>query len=219
MVDGFICPVEQPFRITQTYAEHMDYAKKHPELKYNGGIDLYSDYLLILAAFPGRVDKIAYEENGYGNYVKLKHAWGYTIYGHMNSIYVQVGKEINAGIALGLMGSTGFSTGRHLHFEMRDLKEKVLDPTEYFEQTEAPKDLSGLPVICIAPAGGNLRRQPMGDLIMTVPNGTEGKIISGPEIRLGHSCYQVEFPVTGWMAREDAFGTKILEVYGLARKD
>jgi hypothetical protein len=54
----------------------------------------------------------------------------------------------------------------------------------------------------------------MGDLITTIPTGTVGKIIEGPVERFGLKCYRVEFPVIGWMAESDNYGTKILEPYG-----
>lgn len=58
----------------------------------------------------------------YGNYVVIDHGNGYyTLYGHMkyNSIIVEVGDSVNKGQKLGIMGTTGYSTGNHLHFEVR----------------------------------------------------------------------------------------------------
>lgn len=63
---------------------------------------------------------------GYGNYVVLQHTGSdgsifYTLYGHMinGSIQVSVGENVEQGRVLGTMGSTGNSTGPHLHFEVR----------------------------------------------------------------------------------------------------
>lgn len=75
----------------------------------------------ILAADSGRVVVAGWIDNsGYGNRVMVDHGNGYvTLYAHMSSISVQVGQSVNRGDLLGQMGSTGRSTGTHLHFEIR----------------------------------------------------------------------------------------------------
>ena len=212
-VELFKTPVSVPYIVTQTYQEHLDYAKQHPEMDYNGGIDLYSEDYSIRAAFDGIVDKVAYQSGGYGNYVKLRHNWGYSLYAHLDRVCINVGNSVTAGTIIGIMGSTGNSTGTHLHFEMRNLNEKVLDPTEFFQMAAEPVNAhSALTVLC-APSGGNLRKTPAGDYITTIPHGTVGKILGGPVYRYGLVCYEVEFPVRGWMAEKDSYGTKILADY------
>ncbi|GAC1343558.1 MAG: hypothetical protein NVSMB29_16380 [Candidatus Dormibacteria bacterium] len=68
---------------------------------------------------------------GYGNYVVVAHANGYqTLYGHLDRILVQAGQVVGAGQAVGLEGSTGWSTGPHTHFELRHLGEAV-DPMPF----------------------------------------------------------------------------------------
>ena len=58
--------------------------------------------------------------HGYGNYVVIKHSNGFaTLYGHMTSVKVNVGDNVKKGQQIGTMGSTGYSTGNHLHFEIR----------------------------------------------------------------------------------------------------
>ena len=221
-VELFRCPVRAPYVITQTYKEHLEYAAEHPEIVYNGGIDLYADDHDIRAAFDGTCEKVAFQENGYGNYIKLRHAWGFSLYAHLERIYINVGDKIPAGTKIGLMGSTGFSTGTHLHFEMRDPQEKVLDPTEFFATTPSGQSNEGTvpdnahsPLsVLVAPSGGNLRKTPMGEYITTVPRGTVGRIIDGPVYKYGLACYEVEFPVRGWMADADQYGTQILADYG-----
>lgn len=65
---------------------------------------------------------------GYGNCVRILHENNYlTLYGHLSAIKVKVGKRITAGDAIGNIGSTGRSTGPHLHYEVR-LNDKPLDP-------------------------------------------------------------------------------------------
>ncbi len=73
-------------------------------------------------------------EQGYGKMVEVKHANGYTSrYGHLSKLKVKVGDKVEAGALLGLSGSTGRSTGPHLHFEIR--KEKIaLNPARFFKQ-------------------------------------------------------------------------------------
>jgi murein DD-endopeptidase MepM/ murein hydrolase activator NlpD len=68
---------------------------------------------------------------GYGNMVEIDHGNGLaTRYGHMSEILVEEGEEVEAGAALGRIGSTGRSTGPHLHYEVRVDGEPV-DPTRF----------------------------------------------------------------------------------------
>ncbi len=75
----------------------------------------------ILSADAGVVTVAGWVDNsGYGNRVIVDHGNGYTtLYAHMSSISVRVGQRVNRGNVLGQMGSTGRSTGTHLHFEIR----------------------------------------------------------------------------------------------------
>lgn len=75
----------------------------------------------ILAADSGTVVVAGWIDNtGYGNRVMVNHGNGYsTLYGHMSKISVVVGQTVKRGDVLGQMGSTGRSTGTHLHFEIR----------------------------------------------------------------------------------------------------
>lgn len=74
----------------------------------------------IYAAFDGKVRLTAYEGKGYGNYVILRHPNGLeTVYGHLNKHLVKPDQVVRAGDPIGLGGSTGRSTGPHLHFETR----------------------------------------------------------------------------------------------------
>lgn len=75
----------------------------------------------ILAADSGRVVIAGWPDGyGYGNRILLDHGNGYqTLYAHLSGIYVIPGQSVNRGDAIGRMGSTGRSTGTHLHFEIR----------------------------------------------------------------------------------------------------
>ena len=70
----------------------------------------------------------------YGNYVLIKHTNGYyTLYAHMryNSVTVKVGQTVKKGQVIGYMGNTGYAFGAHLHFEVRDKNNIMIDPTAY----------------------------------------------------------------------------------------
>lgn len=76
----------------------------------------------IVAAQGGTVTSAGWNAGGYGNYVVINHGNGYsTLYAHMvtGSVVVQAGQVVKQGQKLGTMGSTGRSTGTHLHFEIR----------------------------------------------------------------------------------------------------
>lgn len=75
----------------------------------------------IVAADSGRVTVAGWPDNsGYGNRVVVDHGNGYvTLYAHLSQIYVKQGQYVNRGEPLGRMGTTGRSTGIHLHFEIR----------------------------------------------------------------------------------------------------
>ena len=69
----------------------------------------------------------------YGNFVRVDHGDGFTsFYGHMDSISVTKGQKVALGQQVGKVGSTGKSTGPHLHFEMRK-DGKIINPNDYVE--------------------------------------------------------------------------------------
>jgi len=69
--------------------------------------------------------------SGYGNYIVIAHDNDYsTLYAHMKTTNVRVGQEVNAGDKIGTCGSTGTSTGPHLHFEVM-IDGSTTDPIPY----------------------------------------------------------------------------------------
>lgn len=73
----------------------------------------------VLAADSGKVIVSGWSTVGYGNHVVIDHGNGYrTLYAHMQKLYVVSGQTVSRGSAIGQMGSTGRSTGTHLHFEV-----------------------------------------------------------------------------------------------------
>jgi murein DD-endopeptidase MepM/ murein hydrolase activator NlpD len=74
----------------------------------------------VKAADNGYVVAAGWSNDGYGNHIVIDHGNGYqTLYAHLNRIYVKVGDVVGKGAEIGQMGSTGRSTGPHLHFEIR----------------------------------------------------------------------------------------------------
>ena len=103
--------------------------------RFHAGIDINEGLNAnIFAADNGVVVTSTYE-SGYGNYVIIDHNNGYwTLYAHLNSANVRVGQIVVQGDVIGAMGSTGQSTGPHLHFEVRvgaNTKEKAQNPRNF----------------------------------------------------------------------------------------
>jgi murein DD-endopeptidase MepM/ murein hydrolase activator NlpD len=89
----------------------------------------------VRCAFDGKVRITGYEAKGYGNYVVVRHSNGLeTVYGHLSKILVSENQQMKAGEMLGLGGSTGRSTGPHLHFETRYLG-NAINPAKLFDFT------------------------------------------------------------------------------------
>ena len=99
---------------------------------FHTGIDLVEPFASpIYAADDGVVALVGVSSSGYGNYVVIAHSGGLdTLYGHLSAALVKVGQRVTQGQAIGLEGSTGNSTGPHLHFELR-INQKPVDPTPY----------------------------------------------------------------------------------------
>jgi len=99
---------------------------------FHTGIDMVEPFgSPVFAADDGVVALVGSSSSGYGNYVVVAHAGGFdTLYGHLSTALVKVGQSITQGTAVGLEGSTGNSTGPHLHFELR-IGQKPVDPTPY----------------------------------------------------------------------------------------
>ncbi|MEI4487270.1 M23 family metallopeptidase [Frigidibacter sp. MR17.14] len=101
--------------------------------RLHAGVDLAGAYgSPIYATADGTVTRAGWM-NGYGNMVEIKHDFGFeTVYGHMSKIRVSVGDRVSRGEQVGDMGSTGRSTGTHLHYEVRPGGNAV-DPMTYIK--------------------------------------------------------------------------------------
>ena len=85
----------------------------------------------IVAKANGKVSRVDFEALGYGHYVDIRHNYGFlTKYGHLQRSYVSQGQDIVRGQVIGGLGSSGLSTGPHLHYEIR-IGNQVVDSTKY----------------------------------------------------------------------------------------
>jgi murein DD-endopeptidase MepM/ murein hydrolase activator NlpD len=87
---------------------------------FHPGIDIANDYgVPIVAAASGTVTAAGWNSGGYGNMVDIDHGNGiWTRYGHAEAVVVTVGETVQKGQLIAYMGSTGFSTGPHVHYEV-----------------------------------------------------------------------------------------------------
>jgi murein DD-endopeptidase MepM/ murein hydrolase activator NlpD len=98
---------------------------------FHTGLDFASTNTRIDAAADGVVAAASPGTTGYGNYVIIVHRDGFvTLYGHLSAILVKVGDRVTQGQQIGVEGTTGASTGVHLHFEVR-LNGVPIDPSPY----------------------------------------------------------------------------------------
>jgi len=87
---------------------------------WHTGVDMTSGSLAILASDAGWVEGTFWDPYGYGTHIIINHGNGYeTLYGHLSESWVYPGQFVAQGQQIGVMGSTGWSTGTHLHFEVR----------------------------------------------------------------------------------------------------
>jgi len=121
-------------RVTQPFGP-SDLLLEPPLGKYahfHTGIDIAAPFgTTVTAAAPGVIVAVGHSSIGYGNYVVIGHGSGImTLYGHLLETDVLVGATVARGQRIGLEGSTGWSTGPHVHFELR-VNDSVVDPMPY----------------------------------------------------------------------------------------
>ena len=115
---GLIWPTNATRLITSPYGNRVS-----PTLgatTFHAGVDIGAPYgSNVLAALPGKVIDAGWY-GGYGLCVIIAHDEGIsTLYGHLDSIHVNVGQQVSRGQVIGLCGSSGISTGPHIHYEVR----------------------------------------------------------------------------------------------------
>ncbi len=128
---SFIWPTPSCTYITSGFGERV-----HPitgKVKRHWGLDIGAQMgAQIIASDGGTVITAGDTGNGYGTHVIIDHGNGYiTVYGHMSSVAVSEGQTVSQGSVIGYVGSTGFSTGPHLHFEIRS-GGGAIDPSQFF---------------------------------------------------------------------------------------
>ncbi len=142
-------PVTRDFRISEHFNAPRNYTFAPTKKQLHEGVDIVAidaqgNPVGVLAAQRGVIDKVGFAAEGYGNYVRIVHDWNgekwVTWYGHMSSITVQAGQFVLAGQKLGIAGTTGFSTGIHLHLTLQRIGrglsnytvDDAVDPEPFF---------------------------------------------------------------------------------------
>ena len=99
---------------------------------FHPGVDIANDYgTPIVAAAAGTVTAAGWNSGGYGNMVDIDHGNGiWTRYGHAEAVVVTVGETVQKGQLIAYMGSTGFSTGPHVHYEVH-VNGEIVNPILY----------------------------------------------------------------------------------------
>lgn len=133
-VSGWIAPLES-YRLSARYGQAGGYWSSG----YHTGQDFAaSSGSSIYAVGEGEVVEASYDA-AYGNRIKIRHEDGYeTWYAHMSGFAVSAGEWVEAGDTIGYVGSTGNSTGPHLHFEVHTSYGDALEPLSYLRERGVP---------------------------------------------------------------------------------
>jgi len=125
-----IKPISDSYRLSSKFGNRF-----HPTLfrwRFHGGVDMACPKgTAIHVPADGVVVKSGWN-NAYGNYIKVKHSNGFeTVYGHLSRIKIKKGQKVFKGEIIGEVGSTGLSTGPHLHYEILKNNKRV-NPERFF---------------------------------------------------------------------------------------
>ncbi len=128
-------PMISPVNVVYRLGDGMKFREIHPVLgtpQWHHGQDICTPYgTEVFATGSGKVIKAGWE-GGFGNCIIIDHGYGYrSTYGHLSNIKVTVGMNIKRGDLIGLTGSTGTSSGPHLHYQI-DLYGQYKNPLYYF---------------------------------------------------------------------------------------
>lgn len=129
-------PYIQPVKVNIPLGEGIKYRDDHPVLhvsRWHYGQDFKApDGTRVYATGSGIVAKAAWTPYGFGNRIEIDHGYGFkTIYGHLSEFFVEPGQKIQRGDLIALSGSTGVSSGPHLHYEIH-YNGKVQNPLYFF---------------------------------------------------------------------------------------
>lgn len=125
---------EDDYRQTSGFGTRVDPFRG--VLGFHAGVDLAGERgSKVVASTDGRVDFAGWK-TAYGNVIDVKHEYGFsTRYGHLSKIVVRPGQLVKKGQLIGIQGSTGRSTGEHVHYEVR-YKDKPLNPGSFLKAGE-----------------------------------------------------------------------------------
>ena len=127
----YAMPITASHRFTSGFGSRQD--PKRGGRRHHMGIDLAGPRGTPIFATADGVVTSAEFESGYGNTVRIQHDFGFeTVYAHQSKLRVKVGQEVSRGERIGDMGSTGRSTGVHLHYEVH-LNGRPVNPMTYLE--------------------------------------------------------------------------------------
>ena len=130
---SFIWPTPSSNRVTSRYGN-----RKHPifkDYRMHNGIDIGAKHGASVMAADGGVIIISEYSSSYGNYIVISHGNGMTsLYAHLSKRLVKEGDKVTQGQKIGLVGSTGNSTGPHLHYEISKNGSRV-NPLTYYDSS------------------------------------------------------------------------------------
>ena len=131
-----ICMPLDYLNVTSPYGYRQDPFTKCRT--FHDGIDLRFGNGVVYSMLPGKVAAVHHGNTGYGNYVILDHGTMRCLYGHLSEIYAKEGTMVQAGAVVGVVGSSGRSTGPHLHIQLQRLTANnswtSVDPMPFIEQ-------------------------------------------------------------------------------------
>ena len=128
-------PVHRPISLYEKYRVSSPYGnRKDPftgQIRFHSGIDYACELATAVHATANGIVTYSAPRAGYGKCIVISHAYGFsTIYGHLAEYYVSKGDIVTVGKIIGFVGSTGRSTGKHLHYEVRK-NNKIIKPLFY----------------------------------------------------------------------------------------
>lgn len=131
-----ICMPLDYLNVTSPYGYRQDPFTKCRT--FHDGIDLRFGNGVVYSMLPGKVAAVHHGNTGYGNYVILDYGTMRCLYGHLSEIYAKEGTMVQAGAVVGVVGSSGRSTGPHLHIQLQRLTANnswtSVDPMPFIEQ-------------------------------------------------------------------------------------
>jgi murein DD-endopeptidase MepM/ murein hydrolase activator NlpD len=127
----YAIPVKDSFRFTSGFGTRRD--PKGWGRRMHSGVDFAAPRGTPIYSTAGGVVISAKREGGYGNTIRIQHEFGFeSVYAHQTKLLVKAGQRISLGDHIGTMGSTGRSTGVHLHYEVH-LNGRKVNPMTYME--------------------------------------------------------------------------------------